>query len=178
MKSLDLRELFVEVLSDMYDAENQILEALPVLIKLASAPELKEALKHHLKQTEEQFVRIEEIFDLLNEKPFNIPCEGVLGIIKETNEMLQNKVKSPVLDAAIISAAQKIEHYEIASYGTLRSFAKQLGFARDIINLLQDSLDEEAHADKVLTKLADGTLFTTGINRIAAEEEVIAKRRR
>lgn len=168
MKNQDLNELFIDELADMLSAENQIVEALPKLIKAASLPELKEALTKHLHETENQVERIEKIFSLLDLSANENTCEGMEGLLKEGDELIENKSKSPTLDAAIISAAQKVEHYEIASYGTLRAFAKQLDLDSEIIDLIQDSLDEEGAADKKLTKIAEGTLFKSGVNKNAA----------
>jgi ferritin-like metal-binding protein YciE len=163
-----LFNLFMEELEDMYSSENQIIESLPKLIKLASLPDLKEALSSHLQETENQARRLEEIFSLLNKTPQEKTCEAMEGLLKEAEELTKNKKNSSVLDAAIISAAQKVEHYEIASYGTLRSFAKTLDLNSEVIDLIKEILDEEVSADKKLTKIADGSLFTTGVNEKAA----------
>lgn len=152
----------------MLSAENQIIESLPNLIKAASFPELKEGLTHHLKETKNQVSRLEKIFSLLGLKPKEKLCKGMKGILKEGDELVQNKQKSATLDATIISAAQKVEHYEIASYGTLRSFAKYLDLDRQIIDLIQETLDEEGNANKTLTKVAEGSLFSKGVNEEAA----------
>lgn len=167
-KAQTLNKLFIDELEDMYSAENQIVDALPKLIKLASFSDLKESLSKHLKETENQVARLEQIFSLLNLQPKEKTCEGMEGIIKEASEMVKNKKKSATLDAAIISAAQKVEHYEIASYGTLRSFAKYLELDKEISNLLQETLDEEGYADKTLTKIAEGSFFSSGVNKEAA----------
>jgi ferritin-like metal-binding protein YciE len=163
-----LNKLFFDELEDMYSAENQIVESLPNLIKRASSKDLKDGLKDHLKETKFQVKRIEKIFTLLGRKAKENPCEGMEGLLKEADEMVNDKKKSPVLDAAIISAAQKVEHYEMASYGALRSFAQHLNFDSQILDLIQDSLDEEGAADKKLTKIAEGGLFFGGINKEAA----------
>jgi len=160
--------LFIDELADMYNSEKQIVKALPKLIKLATIPDLKEALTKHWNETENQVRRIEKIYHILGIKIHEITCEAMEGLIKEADELTQNKDKS-ILDAAIISACQKVEHYEIASYGTLRSFAKHLDLDSEIIDLLQDSLDEEGAADKKLTKIADGSFFSSGVNTEAAE---------
>lgn len=169
MKNQDLFQLFVDELEDMYSAEHQIIDSLPKLIDLASLKDLKEALQFHLDETENQVKRLEEIFSILNLTPKEEPCEGMEGILKEGNELVANKPKSPILDAAIISVAQKVEHYEIASYGTLRSFAEHLGFDSNVSDLIQENLDEEGAADKKLTKIAEGTLFSKGVNKQAAK---------
>lgn len=169
MKNETFHQLFIDELADMYDSENQMVKALPKLIKLASNPDLKEALSAHLKETENQVGRIEQIFSILEIPLQDNTCEAMQGLVQKAEELVNGKTKSPVLDAAIISAAQKVEHYEIASYGTLRSFANHLGFDSEVTNLLQATLDEEAAADKKLTKIAEGSIFSSGINKEAAE---------
>ncbi len=167
MKNKGLQELFFDELADMYSAENQIVAALPKLIKAASSPELKDALKSHLEETKNQVKRIEKICKILNFPVFEKECEGMKGILEEGDEMVKKQTPSPLLDATIISAAQKVEHYEIASYGTLRTFASELDLGREVVNLLQESLDEEGNANKKLTKIAEGTFFTSGVNEEA-----------
>ena len=170
MKKDDLFKLFMDELKDMLSAEHQIVEALPKMVKAASSDELKDALSNHLKETKEQVNRLKKVFSILGEKPAEIPCEGMNGILAEGEEMIEGKSKSPTLDAAIISAAQKVEHYEIASYGTLRSFAKQLELDSEISTLLQANLDEEGAADKKLTKIAEGSFLVSGVNKSAASK--------
>lgn len=164
-----LFELFVEQLEDILSAEHQILECLPKMIKNASLPDLKEALSNHLEETEHQVQRIERILDVLNLESKSVQCEAMKGLIEEAEEMMKNRQqKSPALDAAIIAAAQKIEHYEMATYGTLRSFATHCELDEEVTDLLQESLDEEGAADKKLTKIADGSFFSSGVNKTAA----------
>lgn len=167
MKNKGLYGLFLDELADMYSAENQIIDTLPKLIKAASSQELKEGLRNHLEETKNQVKRIEKICKILNVPVSEKECEGMRGILEEGDEMLKNKNKSPLTDATIISAAQKVEHYEIASYGTLRAFASDLNLGREVVNLLQESLDEEGNANKILTKVAQGTFFTEGVNQEA-----------
>lgn len=169
MENQEFMRLFIGELEDIYSAEKQITRSLPRLIELSSFQELKDALSKHLKETEHQVERIEKIATILEISLRENTCEGMEGLLKEAQELVKNKQKSPVLDAAIISAAQKVEHYEIASYGTLRNFAKQLDLDSDVIDLLQDSLDEEGSADKKLTKIADGSFFSRGVNKEAEE---------
>lgn len=166
MKNNDLYKLFMDELADMYSAENQIVDALPKLIQAASNKDLKDALTKHLKETKGQVERIERIYSILDEQPEENNCEAMEGLIKEADELVRN-FRGQALDAAIISAAQKVEHYEMASYGTLRSFAKHLELDSEIADLLQETLDEEGAADKKLTKIADGSLFTSGVNKEA-----------
>lgn len=170
MKSQTLDKLFIDQLEDMYSAEQQIIEALPKLIQLASFKDLKDGLTKHLKETQNQVQRLETIFSMLEITPEEKTCEAMEGILKEADELVEGNAKSATLDAAIISAAQKVEHYEMASYGTLRSFAKYLDLDSEIIDLLQETLNEEGAADKALTKIAEGTMFTDGINKEAANQ--------
>jgi ferritin-like metal-binding protein YciE len=171
MKSQKLRALFLEELEDMYNSEKRIVVSLPKLIQLASFPELKKGLEKHLRETETQILRIEEIFELLRVAPMEKSCQAMGGILKEADMLVEDRTKTATLDAAIISAAQKVEHYEIASYGTLCSFAKYLNLDERIIHLLKATLDEEKGADKALNKIAEGTLFTRGINKEAALDD-------
>lgn len=164
-----LYELFVDELADMYNSEKQIVRALPKLIQLASNSDLKEAISKHLKETQNQVTRIEKIYSILGISAEDQECEAMQGLLEEANRLTESGTKSTTLDAAIISAAQKVEHYEIASYGTLRSFAKFLDFDSKVIDLLTDTLDEEAAADKKLTKIAEGSIFSTGVNKEAAK---------
>ena len=167
-KDQKLHELFVDELEDMLSCEKQIIETLPKLLRLASSNALKEALAMHLDETLNQLKRLEQIFSILGLQAKEKPCKGMKGILGEGDEMFRGKSEGPLLDAIIISAAQKVEHYEIASYGTLRSFAKHLELDRQVIDLIQTNLDEEGAADKKLTKLAEGGFFTDGINAEAA----------
>ena len=148
-----LRDLFIDELRDLYDAENQITDALPKLIEKASYPELKSALQEHLDVTRGQITRLETIFNGLNEKPEGETCKGMKGVIKEGDDMAGRDGSPSVIDAAIISAAQRVEHYEMAGYGTVRTYAELLG-ETDYANLLQETLDEEKEADEALTELA------------------------
>lgn len=168
MKHEELRELFIAELEDTYSAEKQIIAFLPSLIKSSSMPELTSALSKHLQETQDQVGRLESIFSILRLKPKEKLCKGMKGILSEAESLISNQAKTPVLDAAIIGATQKVEHYEIASYGTLRSFAKHLDLESKVATLLQTTLDEEGAADKTLTKIAEGSLFSSGINKEAA----------
>ncbi|MGZ6298520.1 MAG: ferritin-like domain-containing protein [Parachlamydiaceae bacterium] len=165
----DLFQSFVEELRDVLSCEHQIIESLPIFIKLASSKDLKEVLSSHLHETEQQAHRIQKIFSLLNISPKEKMCEGMRGILSEGSRIVRDQAKGPILDAIIISAAQKVEHYEIASYGALRSFANHLGLDKKVITLLQENLHEESAADKKLTKIAEGGFFSEGINAEAVE---------
>jgi len=157
-------------IKDLYNAEHQILETLPKLIKAATNKDLKQALKDHLKETKHQVKRLETVFELLGKKPKQQHCSGIEGILKEGDEMVEEPADSTLRDAAIIAAAQKVEHYEITSYGTARAHAKELDLA-EIAALLKETLDEEAAADKKLTKIAEGSFFAAGVNRQALEAD-------
>ncbi len=149
-----LEDLFLEDLKDLYNAENQILKALPRMAKKASAPELRRAFEQHLKQTEGQVQRLERVFASIDEKPKGKTCKGMQGLIEEGKEKMSEDIEDDVLDAALIASAQKVEHYEIAAYGTLRAYAEMLG-NQQAAKLLQQTLDEEGETDKKLTELAE-----------------------
>ena len=149
-----LFNLFVDELKDIYWAEKHITKALPKMIKAAHSDELKSALEEHLEVTEAQIERLNEVFSVIGKKAEGKKCEAMEGLIEEGEELMSEYKGSPAIDAAIISAAQKIEHYEIASYGTLRTFANRLGY-EEAVDLLQETLDEEAEADETLTEIAE-----------------------
>lgn len=157
-----LQDLFVEELKDLYSAETQITKALPKLAAKAHNPELKAGFEEHLKQTEVQIERLEQIFEKLGESPTGKTCKAMKGLLAEGDELLKEEGASEVLDAALIGAAQKVEHYEIASYGTARTFAKILGETA-AAKLLDATLQEEGDTDHKLTELA----MKHGINRDA-----------
>lgn len=147
-------DLLIDQLQDLYDAEKQLVKALPKVAKAASSPDLKRAVEQHLAETKEQVTRLEQVFELLGKKAKKKPCEAMKGLIAEGEEVLSAKGDPDVKDAAIIAACQRIEHYEIASYGTARTFAQHLGLDR-AARLLQQTLDEEGAADKKLTQIAE-----------------------
>ena len=152
-----LRDLYVEELKDVYSAENQILKALPKMAKKASSEELRAAFEEHLEITRGQVERLETIFDDLERSPKGKRCKGMAGLIEEGSEMMKEDAEPEVLDAALISAAQRVEHYEIAAYGTLRTYADRLGLEKHS-RLLQQTLDEEGEADKKLTQIAESSV--------------------
>ncbi len=154
MKLDNLHRLFVKELRDLYDAENQITEALPKLIENAHNPELGNALQEHLEVTRRQIARLEQIFEKLNEKPQGETCKGMKGVIKEGEEIVSTGGDPSTVDAGIISAAQRVEHYEMAGYGTVRTYATLLG-RPEIARLLQQTLDEEKQSDETLTQIAN-----------------------
>lgn len=153
MKLENLQQLYLKELRDLYDAENQITDALPKLIDAAHHPELKSALQEHLSVTKKQIGRLDQIFRTLNEKPSGETCKGMKGVIKEGDEIVSAGGDPSTVDAGIISAAQRVEHYEMAGYGTVRTYAKLLG-REEHGRLLQQTLDEEEKADKTLTQIA------------------------
>ena len=153
MKMETLQELYVEELQDVYDAEKQLVKALPKMAKNANNEELKAAFEQHLEQTEEHVSRLERVFEELGEKPKGKKCKAMQGLLEEGKEMMEEDASEEVRDAAMIAAAQKVEHYEIATYGTLRTYAEMLGFD-DQADLLQETLDEEKDTDENLTELA------------------------
>jgi ferritin-like metal-binding protein YciE len=149
-----MQDLYLEELRDIYNAEQQIISALPKMAEGASNPELRAAFEEHLEVTRQQVGRLETIFKDLSQKPTGKKCKGMEGLIEEGQEMLKEGRDPDVLDAALIGAAQRVEHYEIAAYGTVRNYARQLGFDRHV-DLLQQTLDEEGETDKRLTSLAE-----------------------
>lgn len=152
-KADNLHELLLHELKDLYDAEHRILEALPKMAAAATNPELATAFRQHIKETEDQVVRLEDSFNLLNEKPQRQTCDAMKGLLEEGEHVLKGHMKGSVKDAALISAAQRVEHYEIAAYGTAHAFAVEMGHDQ-VAELLQKTLDEEGHADKTLTKVS------------------------
>lgn len=154
MEMDSLRDLYVEQLKDLYSAETQIVKALPKMADAAAHPELKNGFERHLEQTRGHVRRLEEIFDDLGESPKGVHCKGMEGLLKEGDEMLKARATDDVRDAGLIAAAQRVEHYEIAGYGTVRSFADRLGFPQHA-RLLQDTLDEEGATDHKLTAMAE-----------------------
>jgi ferritin-like metal-binding protein YciE len=157
MESENLRELYVEELKDLYSAENQLLKALPKMAKKASSPELQQAFQKHLKETEVQVQRLERIFEKLDEKPKGKKCKAMEGLVEEAQDMMSEFDDPEVLDAGLIAAAQRVEHYEIAGYGTVRTYARLLG-DEQAAKLLQQTLDEEGKTDKLLTELAENSI--------------------
>lgn len=160
----DLQDLLIDELHDQLSSEEQIVKALPDMAKAAESQELKSAFEGHLKETKGQIQRLKNVFKILKVKPKEKFCKATKGLIDECKEVLKDfKTKSALRDAALISKAQRIEHYEISAYGTIRTFAKELNL-KEVVVLLQETLDEEGNADKKLTKIAEGGLFKSGIN--------------
>ena len=160
----NLKHLYIHELNDLYSAEDQIVEALPKMAEATSDDRLKNAFLKHLEVSKHQKRRLEEIFDQLGETPKMSKCEGMKGIIKEGESFIKKDksifrgdIDKDVLDAALISSAQRVEHYEISGYGTARTYADRLGYPEQAA-LLQQSLDEEVHTDKQLTELAESSI--------------------
>lgn len=150
-------ELCLENLKDIYDAEHQIIDALPKMAQAATAPRLKEAFNTHLKQTEVHVERLDKVFGLMAETPKRKTCLAAKGLIAEGSENIKEIEPGPLLDAALIEAAQKVEHYEIASYGTIRTFATQAGRS-EIATILDQTLQEEGDTDHLLTSIAESVI--------------------
>ena len=164
MKLESLKDLYREQLKDLYSAETQLLDALPKMAEAASAPDLKRAFSDHLRQTQEHVRRLERVFEELGERPQGHTCEGMKGLIREGEEMMAMKGDPAVLDAGLIAAAQRVEHYEIAGYGTVRTYAELLGHDGHM-TLLERTLDEEEQTDELLTRLAESHVNEEAFSR-------------
>jgi ferritin-like metal-binding protein YciE len=158
-----LHNAFLDELRDLYDAEKQLTKALPKLAKTAAAPKLREAFEAHLEETRGHIDRLEQVFEQLDEKARGRHCEGIAGIIEEGKSIMDEDFDDVTMDACLIAAGQRAEHYEIGAYGTIIAWAEAMGH-REAVTLLQQNLDEEKAADKKLSALAEG-----GINRQAAK---------
>lgn len=167
MKIHTFEELFHDELFDVYNAETRITEALPKMAEAASDPKLKQAFQTHLRETEGQIKRLDQVFSLLGIKCEKETCEASKGIIKEGEELMKNTPEGPIRDAALIAAAQKVEHYEIATYGTLCAWAKQLGYDQ-VATILADTLEEEETTDENLSTLAEDHVNAQAQTRAAA----------
>ena len=165
MAAHNLRDALVDEIKDLYNAEKQLVKALPKMAKGATSDELREALESHLEETENQVTRLERVFELLDEKPRGKHCAGMAGIVEEGSEKLQEDMEDMVLDACLIASAQKVEHYEIGSYGTAIAWADALGLS-EVSEVLNETLEEEKAADQKLTALAE-----SGINDAATAGE-------
>jgi len=165
-----LHDLFADELKDLYSAETQLTKALPRMAKHAKNMELRTAFQQHLAETEDHVRRIEQICESLELKPRGKKCMAMEGLIEEGKELMQEEADPEVADAGMIGAAQKVEHYEIAAYGTARTHARRLGYT-EAVDLLQQTLEEEAAADEKLTRIAEG-----GVNQEAAQAEGASQR--
>lgn len=160
------RKLLIEQLSDIHDAEKQITGALPKLVEAAGDAKLKEAFSDHLAETRGQIERLEQVFANLGEAPSGKTCKAMKGLLEEGEEAIEKNGTGPVKDALLIAGAQRVEHYEIAAYGTVIAWAKELDLG-EVADLLDESLDEESNADEALTDIAEGGLLTAGLNEEA-----------
>ena len=167
MKLDSLQDVFEEQLNDLFSAEQQLVEALPKLAGAASSPELREALETHLEETRGHVERLEDVFSSAGISKSGETCKGMQGLVQEGEEVLQANGDPMAKDAALIAAAQRVEHYEMAGYGTVVALADHLGLD-DVKDTLGQTLDEEEQADKLLTKVATGTMFSEGVNQRAA----------
>jgi len=167
MKMESLQELLSHELSDLFSAENQLVKALPKMAKAAASPELKAAFEEHLEETKGQVERLNSVFEKLGESPKRKKCKAMEGLIEEGSEVIEMEGDDSVKDAALIAAAQRVEHYEMAGYGCVRTFATLLGLD-EVADLLQESLDEEGNADKKLTEIAETAI---NVEATAASDE-------
>jgi ferritin-like metal-binding protein YciE len=155
MKTMD--DLFLHHLKDIYYAEKQILKALPKMVKATKSPELAEAFETHRQETEGQVQRLEQIFEILDKPARGVKCEAIEGLIAEAKEVMDEAKESGVLDAGLLASAQAVEHYEIARYGTMSAWANQLGLSK-AVKLLEQTLEQEKAADRLLTRLAESAV--------------------
>jgi ferritin-like metal-binding protein YciE len=155
-KQKTLNDLFLETLKDMYHAEKQILRALPKMAKAAESDELRQAFQTHRDETEGQVARLEQVFEMIGKPARGKPCEAIKGIIEEGKEVMEDFEGSDALDAGLVAGAQAVEHYEISRYGTLKTWATQLGMP-DAAKLFDETLQEEKKTDQLLTKLAESS---------------------
>lgn len=153
----DLKDLYIEQLRDLYNAENQLIETLPEMAEAASHPELQQAFESHLEETRQHVSRLEQIFDSLGEDPGGEKCEAMKGLIEEAHELLEKDADPDVIDAGLIASAQRVEHYEIAGYGTVRTYAETLDRSQEG-DLLYETLQEEEGADEKLTQIAESVV--------------------
>ncbi len=167
MKMNALYDVYVEQLKDMYSAEKQLVDALPKLAEAASTPELQQAFEEHLSVTRGQLNKVQALLDDINENPGNKVCKGMQGLVEEGNEVIKNGGSPVTRDVALILAAQKVEHYEIAGYGGLRAYARVLGFD-EAAETLNGILDQEYEADQKLDDIAEGGVLDAGLNEESA----------
>jgi ferritin-like metal-binding protein YciE len=170
MEHGQLKELYIDELRDIYNAENQLIKALPKMAKAANSEDLRAGFEEHLEQTKGHAQRLEQIFSALGEKPSGKKCKGMEGLIEEGKEMMEEDLEDEALDAGLISAAQRVEHYEIAAYGSVRTFAKILG-EEEAASLLEQTLEEEKETDEKLTELAENINVEAAGSSGEGEEE-------
>jgi ferritin-like metal-binding protein YciE len=157
MKLNNLNDLMIHELKDIYSAEHQITKALPKMIDACSSSQLRQAFENHLRETEQQITRLEHVFNMMGLKAEGEKCKAMEGIIKECESMMSERADKSVMDAALIACAQRVEHYEIAAYGTVCTYAKQLGL-NDVLNELVMTLEEEKRTDAMLTQIAEQSI--------------------
>ena len=178
MKSSSLKDLYVEQLQDLYSAENQLIKALPKMIDAASSDELRTSIEEHLEKTKQHATRLEKIFGRIGEDPKGKKCKGMEGLLKEGSEVIEDDdMEAEVKDAAMIAAAQRVEHYEIAGYGCVRTYATLLG-DREAAALLEQTLEEEKEADETLTEIAEQINVEAVGGEAEEEEEEVSSRRK
>ena len=170
-----MEELLVEEIRDLYDAEKQLVRALPKMARAASDEELQQAFRNHLEETKGQVQRLEQVFEALGQRARSKPCKGMRGLVEEGQEVMEEDASEMMLDSAIIGAAQKVEHYEIAGYGTARTLAQAMG-NREVAQLLQETLDEEGKTDKLLTQISKRILKESG--KVSASMEGVGEKER
>lgn len=170
MKLNNLDDLLKDQIKDLYNAEGQLVKALPKMAKKASCESLKEAITEHLAETKNQITRLEKIGEILDFKLTGKQCKAMKGLIEEGTEVLETEGDDDVIDAALIAAAQRVEHYEISAYGTARAFAEELGH-KQVVKLLQETLDEEGAADEKLTSISEDDIFPSIAAEAATREE-------
>jgi ferritin-like metal-binding protein YciE len=176
MPEQDLRELYIDELKDLYNAENQLVKALPKMAKAASSDDLRSGFEEHLEQTKGHVQRLEQIFELLGESPKGKKCKGMEGLVEEGSEMIDEDFEGSVKDAGLIGAAQRVEHYEIAGYGTVKAFAQTLG-ENEHVELLEQTLQEEKETDEKLTQLAEQINSQATTEAEESEEQDDSKQR-
>lgn len=168
MHMQDLQDLYVDQLRDLYNAEKQLVRALPKMAKAASDSQLKRAFTDHLEQTREHVERLEKIFEKLDKRPAGKTCKAMQGLVEEGSELMKEDAEPEVLDAGLIATAQRVEHYEIAGYGTVRAYAKLLG-DEQAAKILDQTLEEEGEADKLLTQIAENSINVEAAEGVAEE---------
>jgi ferritin-like metal-binding protein YciE len=169
VKVSSLKELYVEELRDIYDAEKEIVKALPKVAQASLTPELRKAFEEHLEQTKGHVQRLEQIFNGLGEEPKTKKCDGMRGILEEGEDVVSESSEGPIRDAGLIAGAQRVEHYEIAVYGSLKTWARQLGDER-AVQLLEQTLNEEKEADQELTEIAESGVNSEAVRSASASE--------
>ena len=167
-KQKELNDLFLDTLKDIFHAEKQLLRALPKMARAANSDELRQAFETHKEETQGQVERLEQVFEIVGKRASGKPCEAMQGLVAEGQEIMEEFKDSDALDAGLISSAQAIEHYEISRYGTLRTWAQQLGMD-DAANLFEETLEEEKKTDQLLTEIAESSANQEAEQREAAE---------